>query len=86
MKETSQRLAPTTIALHWIVGLFFIVLLAVGFYMERNEVYALYPLHKSFGAIVFVLAILRLLWRLGKGFPPAASNYAAWERGLARIV
>ena len=86
MKESVQRLAPTTIFLHWVVGLFIIVLMAVGFYMDTFEVFALYPLHKSFGVIVLVLAAVRLLWRLAKGFPPPASNYAAWERTLARIV
>ncbi len=86
MKETAQRLAPTTIFLHWVVGLFIIVLMAVGFYMDTFEVFSLYPLHKSFGVIVLVLAAVRLLWRLAKGFPPPASNYAAWERTLARIV
>lgn len=86
MKESAQRLSPTSVLLHWAVGLLIIVLLAVGFYMDSYEVFSLYPLHKSFGVVVFVLAIVRLLWRLAKGFPPPASSYAAWEHALARIV
>lgn len=86
MQETSQRLAPTSVLLHWLVAVFIIVLLAVGFYMDANEVRALYPIHKSFGMVVFVLALLRVLWRLAKGFPPPAARYQPWEQTLATIV
>lgn len=52
---------------HWIVALLFISLLSVGLYMTeltktdpmRGDLYAM---HKSFGVILFICVLIRIIW------------------------
>ncbi len=46
-------------------------MLAVGLYMTDFEVYALYPIHKSVGMIVFVTILARVVWRIKQGWAEA---------------
>jgi len=56
--------------LHWVIALLIIVQLAGGYLMEHyaampNPVrFTFYQLHKTFGIIVLLLALMRLCWRL----------------------
>lgn len=83
-RDSADRLSTTTVVLHWVVGLSIIGLLAVGIYMHEAEVHALYPLHKSFGVIIFFIALARILWRISNGWPTPAGQHQKWERLLAR--
>ncbi|PKF62809.1 cytochrome B [Psychromonas sp. psych-6C06] len=67
----NNNLSKMTILLHWLTGLTFILVLALGLYFdylprgpEKGEIMGL---HKSFGAIVFVVAVARLIWRFKEG-------------------
>lgn len=84
--DTPSKFSPTTIALHWIVGLTMIGLLAVGVYMAETETYFLYQWHKSFGVAIFAVILLRVVWRLKNGWPTPVSQYKKWEHTLAKIV
>jgi cytochrome b561 len=42
--------------------------------------------HKSFGMTILMLAILRLLWRLGHAPPALPSGMTPWERTAARTT
>ena len=86
MSDTKTKLSGVTVALHWIVGLTMIVLVAVGVYMTDYKVYALYPIHKSFGMLIFIVVLMRVIWRLKQGWPEAASKYKTWEQSLSRVV
>lgn len=86
MRDTASQLSKTTIILHWIVALSMIGLLGVGLYMEQTSTYALYPLHKSFGVIIFFVILARVIWRVMNGWPQPASQYQAWEHNLAKVV
>ncbi|MGB0237585.1 MAG: cytochrome b [Cycloclasticus sp.] len=86
MSDTKSKLSCVTVALHWIVGISMIMLVTVGVYMTDYEVYALYPIHKSVGMIIFVVIMARVIWRVKQGWPEAASNYKSWEHALAKIV
>ncbi|MGY0400274.1 MAG: cytochrome b, partial [Ostreibacterium sp.] len=85
MKDSYKRLSHLTISLHWLVGLTIIGLIAVGLYMSENEVYALYPIHKSLGMIIFVFILLRILWRIKNGWIEDIGD-KPWENKLARII
>lgn len=90
MKDTPQRFSHITISLHWLVGLTIIGLLAVGLYMANLEKtgpedYALYPIHKSVGVIIFAFVLIRAVWRLMNGWPVPTGNHQAWEIGLAKV-
>jgi len=84
--DSPTRLSPNTIALHWIVALMMIGLLAVGVYMTENGVYALYPWHKSLGVLIVLFVVLRLVWRMVNGWPKAVGDYTSIEKRLAKIV
>lgn len=85
-KDTSTAFSCVTIAFHWVVGLMVLALLFSGFYMSSQEVYSLYPIHKSFGMTVLALGVMQIGWRLYNGFPQPAGPHAKWERCLARAI
>lgn len=84
--DTPQQLSKTTIALHWIVGLSIIGLLAVGQAMDVFELYALYPIHKAFGFLIFFVVLARVAWRLKNGWPTPVSQYQRHEQILSKLV
>lgn len=86
MNTPVQALSKTTISLHWIVAIFIIVIMAVGKIMTSNEIYSLYPIHKSFGAILLPIVVIRILWRIKEGWPSPVGPVVAWEHFLAKMV
>ncbi len=84
--DTRSKLSGNTIFLHWVVALMMIALLGTGVYMEHNELYALYPWHKSFGVLIFVFALWRVLWRMKNGWFAHVGDYSAMEKSLSKIV
>lgn len=84
--DTRTRLSPVTIALHWIVGILMIGLIAVGVYMEENEALELYRWHKSFGVLILLFVIARIAWRAKNGWPPHVGEYSKAEKTLAKVV
>lgn len=84
--DTKSKLSPLTITLHWIVAIMMIALVSVGLYMEQNEAYSLYPWHKSFGVLILLFVVLRVLWRFKNGWPPHVGEYSSWEQRLSKVV
>jgi len=82
----NNRLSCTTIFLHWVVAVFIIGLIAVGIYMEENEVISLYGWHKSFGVLALLFILARVIWRIKEGWPTPASEYKPWEKKLSRVT
>ena len=86
MKDTLQKLSTTTVFLHWIVALFMIVLMGVGWYMAETKTYALYGLHKSFGVVIAVFVLWRVIHRLINGMPKPLGQQGAGLNALASLV
>ena len=86
MRDGVTKFSPITIALHWIVGLSMIGLLAVGIYMDTFEVYSLYPIHKSLGILIVAFVIARIIWRTLNGWPKPVSQYSTIEHTLAKVI
>lgn len=86
MGDTKEKLSCVTVALHWVVALTIIVMITIGVYMTDYEVHELYPIHKSIGMLIFVVIVLRVLWRVKQGWPEAASQYKSWEHTLSKVV
>ncbi|MAR93233.1 MAG: cytochrome b [Pseudomonadota bacterium] len=86
MHQDSTRLSRPTVVMHWIVALTVLGLLAVGFIMHEFKLYSLYGLHKSTGIAIFVVIVLRVLWRIKEGWPAPASRYQRYEQLLSRAV
>lgn len=83
----TQRYNPVTISLHWIMALGFISLLLLGFYMQSLSFsptkLQLYSWHKWAGVSLFLLAVIRLLWRLTHPTPALPQNMSAPMQWLA---
>jgi cytochrome b561 len=72
--DAPKRYTATAKALHWLMAVLFFGLLALGFYMHdlplSPQKLQLYSWHKWAGVSVFVLALVRLAWRITHR-PPA---------------
>ncbi len=79
-------LSKTTRVLHSIMGLGMIGLIAVGLYMAETESYGLYGWHKSFGMLILLIAIPRIIWRIREGWPQPITAASQLQQGLARLV
>lgn len=86
----NKPLTWQTITLHWITGLAFIGVFALGLYMvdlpRSPEKFEWYGIHKSLGAIILAVALIRLVWRLKEGALPPASQIPAWQDKAAKAV
>lgn len=84
----SDRLSLATIVLHWVVAIGMVGMLLYGLELwlipSGPAKAALIPLHKSFGIVVGVLALLRACVRIYEGFPTAIPENVA-DRDLSRI-
>ena len=85
-----QRYAGLLIALHWLIALGIVGLLALGLYMvglpKGLPVKAtLINLHKSVGLTVFLLVLLRIVARLVLHRPPLPPM-PPWQRAAARTT
>lgn len=75
--------------LHWAIGGIVIFMLGLGFYTAEIvtdvfEQFSLVQLHKSWGFTVFVLALIRIVWRLmNPTTPPLPAGTPGWQRALA---
>lgn len=70
--------------LHWIIALMIIGQIIGGKYMMAMDAgaskYELFQLHKSFGMIILILSIVRLLWRITHRAPALPAGMSAFER------
>lgn len=84
--DTQAQLHPISRLLHWLVGLGFIFLTVIGIYMANTEAWNLYPIHKSTGIILFVIILLRVIWRFRQGWPEPVSQYKKAEQFLSKTI
>ncbi len=58
---------------HWLSAVLVIAMLGVGWYMSdldnSPDKFRIYGLHKSFGAIVFMLSVIRIAWAFSQPSP-----------------
>lgn len=77
--------------IHWFMAVTIIALFAMGLYMtglEREDPLrgTLYGLHKSFGALILFLVLLRVVVKLATKTPKLPQVFAKWEIGLAHAA
>jgi cytochrome b561 len=84
--DSPTRLSPNTLTLHWVVAVMMIGLLATGLYMAETNAFGLYPWHKSFGVLIALFVVLRVIWRIRNGWPKPVGDYRSVEKRLARLV
>lgn len=82
------RYTTGAIILHWAIALLIVLQLISGYAMAEvlrtgtKLQYDLYQLHKSFGVVVLMLTIARIVWRLNNPPPPEPASVSKLE-GLA---
>jgi cytochrome b561 len=86
VNQAQSTLTGTTKLLHIIIALGMITLLTVGIIMSEFEIFFLYDIHKSFGAIIFVLALARVIWRVKKGWPSAVGVMSKAQHMIAKAI
>lgn len=76
--------------LHWLMAGAILFTIPVGIVMvnlpQGPLQDRLFNLHRSFGFLILVLAVLRLAVRITKGWPPSHPTLAPWQRTLSRFV
>lgn len=81
------RYSNTAVTLHWAVGLLVLFQAYLGFRFALSEPGParddVFIWHKTFGAIIFVLALTRLGYRLKNPPPPFPPELKNWERVAA---
>jgi cytochrome b561 len=91
-KSTGQqavRYKSIVVWIHWITAALVVVQVCLGFgfhrFAERGtpERMELFAWHKTIGALILILALIRLGVRLMNPPPPYPANFPKWERLLA---
>ncbi len=74
MSQSNETYTPTAIRLHWLMAALLVIAFAVGHYMSDLELspwkIKVFAWHKWLGITLFLLLLVRLLWRAGHR-PPA---------------
>jgi cytochrome b561 len=87
-RNPPARYTAVAQALHWLIAALIVTQFTLAYLADDLPIgahkLALLARHKSFGMTVLMLAILRLLWRLGHAPPPLPSGMRPLERRLAR--
>jgi len=78
------RYTRTAIGLHWLVALLLLALFSVGLYMTGLKLspqkLQIYSWHKWAGVTVFLLVLVRLVWRIGHRPPAQPAGTPHWQR------
>ena len=87
--QTAVRYKSIVVWIHWITAAVLVAQVGLGFafhrFTERGtpERMELFAWHKTIGALILVLALVRLAVRLMNPPPPYPANFPKWERFLA---
>ena len=83
----APRYTGVAIGLHWLVGLMILSSFGVGLYMVDLSLspikLRLYSWHKWAGVTIFMLVLIRFLWRLSHAAPTLPSGMPRWQRVAA---
>jgi len=81
--------SKVAITLHWLIAILIIGQLAGGKIMMAMDgsslKFELFQLHKSFGIIILLLSLVRLVWRLTHKAPPLPEHMPRFEKMAAKI-
>ena len=86
----TTRYSGTAKTLHWLIALMLLISLSVGLYMTglklSPEKLKLYSWHKWAGVTIFMLVVLRAIWRLFHTPPPLPAEMPAWQKYTAEAT
>lgn len=86
----ASRYTRTAISLHWLVAIVIVATFGLGLYMHElpfsPDKLRLYSWHKWAGVSIFLLVLVRILWRLSHRPPAPPANMPAWQQRAAEGV
>jgi cytochrome b561 len=89
LRNTTTAWGSLSRALHWVLGLAIIGMLAYGWWMNhiaaRPDRYFHRSIHADVGYVILLLMALRLIWRALNPRPALPDGTPRWERVLAHI-
>lgn len=84
-----ETYTPAAKILHWLIALIIFGMLPLGFYMSDLKLsplkLQLYSWHKWAGVTIFMLVLIRLLWRIGNRPPALPSHMKPYEQWAAHL-
>lgn len=91
LRNTHGCYGIVAIALHWGIALFFFGQIVLGYLMQAvadrpRLQFDLYQWHKSFGFVIFALALLRVAWAISSVRPRPVSATPRWEATVAQLA
>lgn len=90
IKNTVTDYGVIAKAFHWSMALMMMGLLLAGVYMVGLEnspfKFQIYGLHKSFGIIILIMVIGRIVWKHMNAKPKAMETHKKWEKILAKLA
>jgi cytochrome b561 len=88
LRDSTDSWGAVTRMLHWGMAVLILFQLGLGLWMTRTPDlaarFALTQTHKSWGAVILALALLRLAWRIGNPRPPLPPM-PLWQARAARL-
>jgi len=88
MTEPQQKFGTGRMFFHWSIVLFLLLQIPLAWYMtdmpDGSGKLETFNLHRSFGMLLFCLAVARLVWVLLSTRPPLPSDVPRWEKIAAK--
>lgn len=91
LPKNTERYSLSLRTLHWIRAALIFALILMGLAMVRmpedlSAKFDLYPIHKEFGILVFLIAAVQITIRARQKLPGPPAGLAPWERVLSKAA
>ena len=84
------RFSPVGVAFHWVMAALILFQLGLGWFLKLMGVggdkLAAYALHGTIGVLIFLLAFLRIIWRLMIPDPFNDADRQGWTTKFAYVI